>query len=147
MAWMSRPQVDPQDAGSDRTTLTGAPAAWKPAGTPKHGTGMMMTERTTYEIACHDGQWSVSLDGQRMAAFKARDRAVQFAGRMAERHHYQLGVPVAVCLIDGGEAVDIILHGEQDPAANALAWIRHVSALRASNQASGDQQDLSRRRA
>lgn len=87
----------------------------------------------------------MSLNGRVVAFFHDRERAVRFADLVARCHHQFDGQSVAVSLHDGEEAVDIILHGEEDPAANALAWIRNVSALRGARGAARRAFDSPRR--
>ncbi|KGI76946.1 hypothetical protein [Oleiagrimonas soli] len=89
-----------------------------------------MMQRVVYTIACQDGVWSVRHHDEFVGAFMQCESAVKFANMIAQRNFEADGKPAAVRLLDGDEAVDIILHGEQDPAAHALAWLRRVSALR-----------------
>lgn len=89
-----------------------------------------MTHRVIYQIECHEGAWSISFHDEVVASFMRRDRAVRFADLIAKRNYQRDGIPAVVRLREAGELVDISLHGDRDPAAKALAWIRHVSALR-----------------
>ncbi|RAP59717.1 hypothetical protein [Oleiagrimonas sp. MCCC 1A03011] len=100
-----------------------------------------MTQRIVYKIICQDGVWSVSQGDEFVGAFMLCESAVKFAGLVAQRNYESDGRPAAVCLDDGEQTVDIILHGERDPAAQALAWLRRVSALRKGRE-SGARNDM-----
>ncbi len=89
-----------------------------------------MSRRIIYEIRCHEGAWGIFIRGEVLASFLRRERAVRFADLIARRNYQRDGIPAVVRLRDGDSYDDIALHGDRDPAANALAWIRHVSALR-----------------
>ena len=89
-----------------------------------------MKHRVIYQIESREGAWAICFHGEVVANFLRRDRAVRFADLIAQRDYQRDGIPAVVRLVEDGEAVDISLHGDQDPAARALAWIRHVSALR-----------------
>ncbi len=110
-----------------------------------------MTHRVIYQIEPRDGAWSICLRGKVVAHFLRRDRAVRFADLIAQRDYQRNGIPAVVRLVEDGEADDICLHGDKDPAARALAWIRHVSALRgergSAKNAQNDAESCFRRRA
>lgn len=67
-----------------------------------------------------------------IGAFASRERAVRFVCLLAQRNYKSDGRPAVVRLYDGDDSADVLLLGEKDPRANALAWIRRVSALRRS---------------
>jgi hypothetical protein len=91
----------------------------------------MMTPRVVYKVSRNDDVWAVARSGEFLAAFMRRERAVKFAHLVAQRNFQNDGRPAVVRLYQDGVPDDIILLGDDDPAANALAWIRRVSALRA----------------
>lgn len=108
----------------------------------------VMTHRVIYQIENREGAWAICLRGEVLARFLRRERAVRFADLIAQREYQRQGIPAVVRLAEDGEVVDISLHGDSDPAAQALAWIRHVSALRAERgRAQNDASTVFRRRA
>lgn len=144
---MSRPQVNPQDVGK-RPNNANRRAGGTEARRHTHARAKsIMTRRIIYEVRCHEGAWSVCCRSEVVASFMRRERAVRFADLIAQRNFRRNGIPAVVRLVDGGEAVDIALHGDRDPAANALAWIRHVSALRETRESEQHDPYTTRRRA
>lgn len=91
-----------------------------------------MASAFVVEIRKRDGRWSVACDGEPMFAFMRRERALRLADLLARRKYQETGTASVVRLVEGGDAVDVILHGEDDPAARALASVRYASMLRAS---------------
>jgi hypothetical protein len=89
-----------------------------------------MMQRIVYRITRRDDMWAMRCMAESMGSFMSRERAIRFACLLAQRNYQSNGRPAVVRLYDGDDPVDILLLGEKDPAANALAWIRRVSALR-----------------
>jgi len=89
-----------------------------------------MALQRVYEISNREGGWSVTCDGEFLFTFINRERALRLADLLAKRHFLKNSTSSVVRLIQGDAVDDIILYGEKDPAANALAWIRYVTMLR-----------------
>ncbi|GEM_PF-4500006 len=89
-----------------------------------------LARRVIYEVRYHEGGWAIFHRGEAVARFQRRERATRFANLIAQREFQRNGTSSAVRVEEDGLIVDVILHGDKDPTANALAWIRHVKALR-----------------
>lgn len=89
-----------------------------------------MALQRVYEISKREGGWSVTCDGDLLFTFINRERALRMADLLAKRHFLKNSTSSVVRLMQGDSVDDIILYGEKDPAANALAWIRYVTMMR-----------------
>ena len=89
-----------------------------------------MALQRVYEISSCEGGWSVTCDGELLFTFIDRERALRLADLLAKRHFLRHSTSSVVRLVQGEAVDDIILYGEKDPAANALAWIRYVTMIR-----------------
>lgn len=106
-----------------------------------------MAVRVVYEICSRDGGWSVACDGEPLFTFMRRERALRLADLLARRHFHTTAAPSVVRLVEGEAAVDVILYGENDPAARALASVRYARMLRESRSREPDHAPPFRRRA
>lgn len=89
-----------------------------------------MALQRVYEISNREGGWAVTCDGDLLFTFINRERALRMADLLAKRHFLTNSTSSVVRLVQGEVVDDIILYGEKDPAANALAWIRYVTMMR-----------------
>jgi hypothetical protein len=89
-----------------------------------------MALQRVYEISKREGGWAVTCDGVLLFTFINRERALRMADLLAKRHFLTNSTSSVVRMLQGDAVDDIILYGEKDPAANALAWIRYVTMMR-----------------